>query len=252
MKERLLKIRARIFDPKKPLHTILPIVLCVAIVAGIIYLANAIGVFIVNEPIYSFDTGARIEYTGRTSIERDSETGEITLKNSGEKVSLDHAPFFYAENPNKILQPAQVAVIFPEVRKHGRSGFNMEIEKRGQQLFAKVRGNEIDITGTFLYDGNNTYVFFEPMKIILGLQEIELPAYSYLSVYYNQRAELYSADESVNMVVQTGDVPVLAVPKHESYHIDLSKDILVTGEGEILLISDPSVLNYVTPETRGS
>ena len=252
MNEKLLKIRSRIFDPKKPLHTILPIVLCVAIVAGVIYIANAIGVYTVDEPIYRFDTGARLDYVGRTSFERDDESGEITIKNKGEKAVLDGAPIYFTDDPNKMLLPTQMAVIYPKARTHGRSGFNMEINREGQQITAIVRSNTIDVSKAFLYDGNNTYVFLEPMTIIMGMQEIELPAYSYAYVYYNLRIELYSPDESVNIVLQTGDVQVLAIAKDLSYQIDLSKDILHTVDGEILLISDPSILNYVTAETGKS
>ena len=252
MKEKLLQMRARIFDPKKPLHTILPIALCVAIVAGVVYIASFIGVFTVTEPIFRFDTGARIDYTGRSSFKRDSETGEITLTNRGNTVILDNAPIYYTENPNKMLLPAQMAVVYPKVKTHGRSGFNMIVERLGNQIKATVRSNEIDVTDAFLYDGNNTYVFLKPVTIVIDMQEIELPAYSYVYVYYNLRIELYAPDESINIVMPTGEALVFAIADDLSYQIDLSKDILHTEEGEILLISDPSVLNYVTAETGKS
>ena len=216
-------------------------------------IANTISIFSVKEPIYRYDTGARLDYTGRTAFERDEETGQLTLKNSGKTEVLDSAPIYFTENKNKILLPAQMAVVFPDVRKHGRGGFNMEIEKGDNGSFiAKVRGDSVDVTNSFLYDGNNTYVFLEPMTITMGLEEIDLPAYSYAYVYYNLRVEFISPDSSVNIITQTGEVIVLATAKDLSYEIDLSKDILRTNEGEILLITDPSVLSYVTTETGKS
>lgn len=242
----------QVFNPKKPFQTIVPIVLCAAVVAAIIYLANAIGIFVVNEPIYRFDTAARLDYAGRTSFEYDDETGELSLKNHGVKEVLDHAPIYYAEDSNKLLMPAQVAVVYPSVLKHGRSGYNMEIVREDDQLTATVRGKDVDVTGAFLYDGNNTYVFLEPVTIALGIEEIELPAYSYAYVYYNLRVELYAPDGSIHLVMQTGDTIVTAIAKDQAYQIDLSRDILQTPDGEILLITDPSVLSYVTAETGKS
>jgi hypothetical protein len=248
-KERLHKLQQWIFDPKKPLHTILPIVLCAAIVGGVIYIANSVGTFAVSEPIYRFDTGARIDYTGRTTFENDSETGDIYMKNHGDKLQIDHAPIYFTENKDKILLPAQMAVIYPEATSHGRSGFNTEIEKKGDTLIAKVRNKDVDVSKAFLFDGNNTYIFLEPVTIELGLEKIELPAYSYAYVYFNLRMELYSPDGTINVVAQTGDTSVYAISKGDKYQIDLSRDVLQTEAGEILLITDPSVLNYVTADT---
>ena len=246
--------KIRLFDMKKPIQTVvIPIVLCAAIVAGVIYVANIISVFSVTEPIYRFDTGARLDYTGRTTFERDEETGELTLKNKGKTEVLDHAPIYYTENENKILSPAQMAVVYPDVKKHGRSGFNMIIERDSDgNYIALIHGKEIDVTNSFLYDGNNTYVFLEPMIISIGMEEITLPAYSYAYVYYNLRIELHTQDDSINVVKQTGEIIVLATALDYSYEIDLSKDILRTPEGEILLITDPSVLSYVTTGTGKS
>ncbi|MDR0853749.1 MAG: hypothetical protein LBN34_05215 [Clostridiales Family XIII bacterium] len=246
IKERLHKLQQWIFDPKKPLHTIIPIVLCVAIVAGIIFIARSLGVYSVNEPIYRYDTGARIDYTGRTTFTTDEKSGDPLLKNHGDTVKLDHAPIYFTDDDKKLLLPAQMAAVFPEVKKNGRTGVNMEIVKEGRKLTANVRNNDVDVTEAFLFDGNNTYVFLKPMKISIGLEEIDLPAFSYVYVYYNLRVEIYSPDESVNVVMQTGDTPVIALSKDNSYQIDLSKDILHVKDGEILLITDPSVLNYVT------
>ena len=239
----------RLFDPTKPIQTVLPIVLCVAIVAGVIFVGNSINVFTVKEPIFRFDTGVRHDFTGRTTIERDDETGVLTLKNSGRKTILDSAPIYFTESDNKMLLPAQMVVVYPDTRKHGRSGFNMMIDKDSEDRYiAKVRGDDVDVTDAFFFDGNNTYVFLKPMTISFGIEEIDVPAYSYAYVYYDLRVELYSRDESVNVVVHTGEVIVTATAKDNSYEIDLSKDILRTSEGEILLITDPSVLNYVTSE----
>ena len=247
MKEKLSKFR--LFNPKNPFQTILPIVLCVAIVAGVIFVGNSINVFTIKEPIFRFDTGVRHDFTGRTTIERDEETGILTMKNKGNKTVLDSSPIFYTESDNKMLLPAQMAVVFPDTRKHGRSGFNMTVDKDSEgRYIAKVRGDDIDVTDAFFFDGNNTYVFLKPMTISLGIEEVEVPAYTHAYVYYDLRVELYSRDESVNVVVHTGEVIVTATSKDNSYEIDLSKDILRTSEGEILLITDPSVLNYVKPE----
>ena len=248
MKDRPSKFR--FFDPTKPIQTIIPIVLCVAIVAGIVYFANIINTFSITDPIYRYDTGARLDYTGRTAFERDEETGEVALKNGGRTGTLGSMPIYFVDNENKILLPEQMAVVFPDVRKHGRSGYNMVVEKdENGSYIATVRGDAVDITNSFLYDGNNTYVFLEPMTISIGLEEIDVPAYSCAYVYYNLRVEIISPDSSVNIIKQTGEVIVLATAKDLSYEIDMSKDILRTSEGEILLITDPSVLNYVTSET---
>jgi hypothetical protein len=247
--QKLHNLRMQVFNPKKPFQTIVPIVLCAAIVAGIILLATSLSVFSVSEPIYRFDTGAKLEYTGRTTFEQDEDSGVIMLKNHGEKAELDHAPVYFTDDADRILLPAQMIIAWPEVRKNGRSSNNMLIEKTGDKLTAKVRSKDVDVSDAFLYDGDNTYVFLKPVKITIGLEEIELPAYSYAYVYYGLRMELYSPDGSINVVTQTGDEIITATAPDLSYEIDLSRDVLRTDEGEVLLITDPSLLNYVTDET---
>lgn len=249
MKEKLLSLGQKVINPKKPLHTILPIVLCVVLVASIILIANSISELVIKDPIFRFDTGAKIEYTGRTAIKVDSETGEISVKNSGISEIIDSSPIYFSEDPGRLLQPKQVVVVFPKTKSHGKSGLNMQIRKDGEKVIAKVRARDVDISNAFLYDGENTYLFIEPVTIALGLDEIKLPAYSYISVYYNLRVEIYSPDESVNRVIPIMDTPVMAISNDLSYQIDLSKDILHTPEGDILLITDPSVLNYVNEKS---
>lgn len=230
-----------IFRPERPLFTISLVLGFVAIVALIVYLAMQIGTVTYNEPLYRMDNGLTFSYEGTTRIRRTDDG--FFLRNAGAEEALPTSPIYF-ENRDAILLADQMVLVRPELENmSGKTGYFMEVVESGGKYTARIDRKNVEIDEGFLFDGMNMYVFLEPTTISWRDQSIELEPFSYAIVHYNLRLEIYPLGGEP-VIEQTGEVLVEAQPKGASYSIDLSKDILRGEQGEMLLFTQPSLLNY--------
>jgi hypothetical protein len=240
--ERLVRSRKR-----RPLIVFGAIFLVVAIAVLIVYFVMQMGTVSFREPLYRYDTGIRLDYEGTTHIQRDDE--EFFLKNSGRKEEIGNAPIYFPEE-DKIFLTGQMVVIRPEEAKAPvRTGYFTAIEKSKEAgvFIAKINDKKVEIKKGFLFDGQDVYVFLEPMTVEWDEQSIELPAFSCAMVYYNQRLEIYPMGHEEEIAIeQTGEMTVTATAKSGAYSVDLSKDILKSQGNELLLFTQPSLLDFIS------
>jgi hypothetical protein len=239
------------FKKGKPAFTVIPILICAAIVAVIVWVVLQAGTYTINEPVYRFENGVKFAYSGRTDIRRDDDEG-VYLRNGGKDEPIGASPLYYADDKSRVLLPRQMIYVDPLSMKTGRTGYNtlVKLGQDGEDVLT-INGRETGISGGFIYDGTSTYLFLEPMKIEWSGQKRELDALSYAIVYYDLRVEIYDPAGGAPVVEQTGPDRVIASSisdREGGFRLDLSMDILRTGKGESLLITQPSLLNYLTPE----
>lgn len=247
MAERMVKREER--DKKKKISlTFLLVGAGIIIVATVVLLIVFLNTKKFDSGIYYYDTGVRYEQQDAV-IKNDNDNG-VYLENSDrqgeDKLILSSAPLYYADQP-KIFIPCDTTITFPSKRKVARISKFSEFEDRQGAIFAKLGRDEYEIDEGFLYDGKNTFVFFDDMTVSWDGKAIELPALSYAIVVYNQRIELYPYGAD-SVVEQTGS-SVVTASADTGYTIDLSVCILTNAEGiESLLISEPSMMEPFTGE----
>jgi hypothetical protein len=243
-------MRTNMFKRSRPLFMILPIVICAIVVVVIIFIISRIGVYTIDEPVYRFENGVKYDYAGKTEIKRDDKD-VMTIVNGGGSAVLESAPIYYAQSPTRMLVPTRMIYMDPWTMRMGRTGYNTLLTVDGGSRSVNTDGRDISLGAGFIYDGQNTYIFLDPMTLEYGGKTVELPPLSYAMVYYDQRIEIYSPDGETAVVEQTGPVRVNADSQDTAdggYHVDLSTDILRSKNGETLLITQPSLLDELQQE----
>jgi hypothetical protein len=246
-------LRSNIFKSGKPLFMILPIVVCAIVVVVVVFIVSRIGVYTIDEPVYRFENGVKHQYTGTTEIKRDEENAAITLTNGGRSEVLENVPIYYEDDQRRILLPPQMVYVDPWTQRTGNTGYNAEVSIANPRTVV-VSGKSVPIGEGFIYDGENTYIFLDPMTIEYGGKTIDLPPLSYAMVYYDLRIEIYTPDGETAIVEQTGPVRVNADSKDTTdggYHVDLSMHIMRSKNGETLLITQPSLLDELSEYEPG-
>jgi hypothetical protein len=242
---------SQLFSPGKPLFIVALVVGVLAVTAVVIFFVSRVGIITYDEPLYRYENGVRIDYEGATQIRHEEDV--FFVKNSGVEQELPHAPIYFTNDENRVYIPNQMIYVDPSgARPPQRTGFNTELLREpgatpgSTTVIATVNGDPVTLTDGFLFDGHNTYLFLEPMTLVWGDNKLEVPVYSFAVVYYNLRFEIYPLFDEGNITVeQSGDDIIRAVADSGAYTIDMSKDILQTKEGELLLFTEPSLLEFV-------
>jgi len=114
-------------------------------------------------------------------------------------------------------------------------------EKDGQ-YYVSNNGDEVKVSDFFLFDGRDTYVFFEPITINWLNNSLELSPFSYITVKYNQSIQVYDRSTMKFSNIETGSCNVTAKMRCNA-RINLSTDILQREDGqEQMLFIQPNLL----------
>src|SRR5690606_39116574 len=100
----------------------------------------------------------------------------------------------------------------------------------------------VRVADFFLFDGKDTYIFFEPTEISWDENVIEISPFSYITVKSNRSIELFDRNSESYRVLETGVSYVFAKLSKGS-SINLSSDILIRSDGqEQFLFLQPNLL----------
>lgn len=93
--------------------------------------------------------------------------------------------------------------------------------------------------GGFLHDGEDVYIFLEPVKLIVGNNTYELSPLSYAKVLYNQRVEFFNSSTKEGTSIGLSGTNVYAEFNSalDSYTLDLGRDVYISKGKEELLFS---------------
>jgi hypothetical protein len=238
-------LASRVFKPGRPLFIVAIAAGVLIVTAIVVFFVLQIGTVTFSEPVYRYENGVRFDYEGTTRLRREDDT--FFLRNAGTESTIPGTPLYF-EDSARLFVPGQMMYVDPaNMRPLGRTGYNTFVQRTAQGTYvAEVNGSDVELTEGFLFDGQNTYVFLEPMTVMWGDKKIEVEPYSCAIVLYGLHVELYPAGGgSAEIIVEQNDFDVSAVAKGK-YTIDLSKDILRTEEGDLLLFSQPSLLEFLS------
>ena len=112
-----------------------------------------------------------------------------------------------------------------------RINYFTTVENRDGLINLSKDGKKAQVSGGYLYDGNNLFIFLEPVTLMVGNKEINLGTMSYVRVNYRNNMEIYNSITGDYEFIAQGDLDVYAFVK-DVYVIDLCRDSIIKNDEE--------------------
>lgn len=172
------------------------------IVAVSIYIGSLNTTKLEEEQFYQYFGGRKVEYTGTLEISRKT-NGITSLKTNDINIDLDSTPIYYKTEENKLLFPQDMAIVYPENQGQMQKITHFSTIKLEEDIpYLQYENNKQSIENSFLFDGNDLYIFLEPTTIVVGENSYELSPLSYAYVSYRQIVEIYEKASDTYEIIE--------------------------------------------------
>lgn len=178
--------------------------------------------------LYSFFHGERT-YWEDIKFEID-EANHVELTDSeGKKVDVSGLPFYYTDQDVMFWPFYGIWYPVDDLRCARIDRFSQIKYEHGTGCSIQVPDGHNEILPGFLYDNEDTYVFFENVKLSYNGQSREMVPFSYVRVYGNNNMELYYYGEEKGEFVFLESDP--EVQFSNGAKIDLKGDVMKYPNG---------------------
>lgn len=177
-------------------------------------------------------------------LQRTSEDKTMIKDSSGRRTAND-LPVYY-EDRNELTTTQDMVYYDPRSGTHGRLGYFSEVYQYANgRLEVRQNGEELNLGSGFLYNGEDLYVFLEPVTLTFNGYEIALPPLSYVEAVYTENVMVFNYGEK-DFFMETPQGPVIARVETGDYEVSLLGDSMTDHTGKrTLLFSRPELLDPV-------
>lgn len=223
------------------LIVIIPADIVVLAAVLILQFAHFAGSYTVEGTAYRYYAGQRVQLAEGTRLSRDAEG--VTWMSAGElKGEMTSLPVYYEDRQTVVLPQPMIYYAAGSITAVRAECFTeLEYLDNGA-VTARSGGKEIPLTRGFMYDGEDTYLFLEPVTLSFNGYRMELGAMSYVVADYQNDVMVYNrADGSMTMEPPTGAVTAAAATG--DYTVSLLEDSMTLYDStKLLLFSRPEQL----------
>jgi len=203
------------------------------------YFINKIDTLTIQQDVYQYTAEKKVTYSGNSKITKSG--NGCVLENNGEQQKLAETPLYYTKE-NKILLTNVISIIQPKLSLTNRISNMSELYEKDNKYFVENEQGTIKVSDFFLYDGRDTYIFFEPITLSWDNQSLDLKPFSYITVKYNQTIEVFNKETETFSTIETGICDMMTTMNCGA-SINLSTDILYRENGqEQMLFLQPNLL----------
>ena len=221
-------------------------VLCVLICAGlsVLFLDNVERYKFKQEAIY-FSNGMDFGISeGSSAIIDDEGYAIITLKNK-QVLDRNTIPAYFV-GEDKVLLLSKLAYYCPSYDAKFSASKLLpftQISFKKDTLYSDISRNNDSKTeqNGFLFDGSETFVFLEHMKIRYDDKLIDVSPLSYMIVNYGNWVQIYNHETNEYIYDETSDY-VVATNIESSYSINIATRTVTFKGKDTLLISNISMM----------
>lgn len=203
--------------------------------AAVFYIANKDSM-IIREPVLVSIMGDRQEYFEKTRLRYQDGTGQVSLENQGRTLLLNGAPVYRLETGDLIVTTEMLYVNYDTNVISRVNHFAQVSERDGIASIISGGKKEHQFSGGCLYDGENTYLFLEPVTVTWGEEQVKLAPLSYMTVFNKQGFYYYSVADRQAAYVSSNDALVQAKAEKGGYQFNLSNDIADMEDGRSFLL----------------
>ena len=245
-KYRWAKNKLKLKKNRKIIFISLVFIIVVCIIGFIIYkhYQDLNKVTIKDYELYQYFAGKKFEYTGELTLKRN---GEITkLKYKDVEIDVDSTPIYFKNIDNEMLLPTNMGFYILRISDKNYklpyfSRIYIDESDNDSSAFLKFNDEKIYLEKSFLFDGNNMYVFLYDTTITVDDMKIKLSPLSYISVNYQDEIYYYDKKSDEYKIINDHDKDVIA--NIDGYKINLSTDSIMYDKNAKLLIRDVDDLN---------
>lgn len=191
--------------------------------------------------LYQYFTGVRVDYKGKVTLSLD---GNVTKVESSEQIdSITDVPMYFGNENNAMLITQNMQLVFPRYKsKNYKLKFYTKIyyDEDNKLPYYKIKDEKKYIESSFLYNGENLYIFFNDVKFNVDDKEYTLSPLSYIIVNYKDQVEFYDKKTDKYTIIDTHEKDVII--ELDGFKINLSTDMYYNGEDSVLLVKNVSSL----------
>lgn len=184
--------------------------------------------------LYQYFSGVKISYTGKVTLTNE---GDITTVESDEGVdNIKEAPIYFEDVNNEVLISKNMQLLIPRyIDKNYRLNYFSKIiyDNDSQTMYYQNGKNKVYLEDSFLYDGQDLYLFLMDVELVVGDKKYNLSPLSYVIVNYAGQVEIYDKKNDKYHMIELCPTDVIAT--HDDYSINLSTDSVSYGDTSRLL-----------------
>lgn len=201
---------------------------------------NQMEIYQTDQEVFQYTAAGKTTYPAKSRISK-SEDISIIEKDK-ELIALDKTPLYFTED-EALMLTSVYSIMQPNLALTNKVGINsiIYLDDDGRYYVDNTQAT-VRVADFFLFDGKDTYIFFEPTEISWDENVIEISPFSYITVKSNRSIELFDRNSESYRVLETGVSYVFAKLSKGS-SINLSSDILIRSDGqEQFLFLQPNLL----------
>lgn len=186
--------------------------------------------------VYRMEEGATLMRTSE---------GKTMIKDSSGRRAANGLPIYY-EDRNMLTIPQDMVYYAPRSGTNGRLGYFSEVYQYANgRIEIQRNGEELKLESGFLYDGEDLYIFLEPVILTFNGYEMNLPPLSYVEAVYTENIMVFNYDGK-NFFMEAPKGPVTARIETGDYEVSLLGDSMTDYSGKrTLLFGRPELLEPV-------
>jgi hypothetical protein len=149
---------------------------------------------------------------------------------------MEDAPIYFQKVSNEALVSKNMLLVFPRINNKNYKVpvfSKVTYESDSDSAFYYIGKKKIFLEDSFLYDGNDLYLFLYKTTIQAGDKTYELSPLSFAIVNYHSQLELYDKENDKYEIIENSNYDVIATLG--THKINLSTDML--NDNRLLLKS---------------
>lgn len=203
-----------------------------------------------NEETVQYVFGQRLEHSANAEFMIND--GIVTIKDNDVENSVLNQPILFEKDINDGNKLSKLTIVTDMMYSNPSVGgaayrlpYFTNLEYFNGHTKIKYDGKENLVSGGFLFDGGDLYIFLDSATLHIGNKVIELAPLSYVRVTYRETMEYYNSKDGKYDYMGQNKLSII-VDLDDDYSIDLSTDVLYSPDGEMLIYTAVENLDVIS------
>lgn len=202
--------------------------------------AGRIEKLLIAEELYQYYMANKYIYAGDKTFYRIN--NKYCMETDEGRYIISDEPL-YVTAEKRIILPADYVLVQPRLYMMNRTTALSEITMDTNAVYIKGNGELNTFSELFLYNGEDTYIFFDYLEIYWGEKKLEISPFSFVIADSNGQVDIYNYESDEFITEQVQGYQDVCVKLEDGATLNMSKDIMYRLDGqEFMLFKYPSLL----------